>query len=115
MASKIRFAQQLTDRAGCLLPPKLKKFQYEEQRINQENFIQKLCENLFDDVPMHICKPHIPATESESAFCMLDPQQMKHGGMKVMNLPLILNGFISKIIGSPTLEPPLLHHLPSRR
>jgi len=49
---------------------------------------------------MHVGQPHVSTAETEGAFGMIYAEQMKHGGMKVVDFIAVLDRFVSKFIGT---------------
>ena len=50
---------------------------------------------------MHVSESHIAPTKSERAAFVINTHQMEYRGVKIVNLPLTLNGLVSPFIGFP--------------
>ena len=50
-------------------------------------------------MPVHICESHISPAEAECALGVLDTEQVEHGCVQVMDVPLVFDRFVSKVIG----------------
>ena len=44
------------------------------------------------NIPMHIGEAHITAAEAVGGLLVVKPQHVKHGGMHIVQVALILNG-----------------------
>lgn len=62
-----------------------------------------------DHMSTDISQPHVTATKSKSVSFMINPQQVQHRGVQVMNLKLSLDGLVPPLIctpvGSSALDP----------
>ncbi len=56
-------------------------------------------DHLVHHVSVHVGQPHVSAAEAESAFGMIDPQQMQHRGVQIMNLKSIFHRSVSPLVG----------------
>ena len=71
--------------------------------------ISGLSENILHDFPTYIRQPEIASGVAVSELLMVKPEEMKHGGMKIVDMHRVLDGAISELVSSAmdvaTLDP----------
>ena len=58
-----------------------------------------LGQNIFDDVPVDVGEAHVSRRKAKGTFGVVDAKKVKHGGMKVVDLHLVFDGFVSPFVG----------------
>jgi hypothetical protein len=58
-----------------------------------------LGQNIFDDVPVDVGEAHVSRRKAKGTFGVVDAKKVKHGGVKVVDLHLVFDGFVSPFVG----------------
>jgi hypothetical protein len=48
---------------------------------------------------VNVREPDIPSAESKRELCVIDPEQMEHGGMQVVDSDGFVDGFVTVLVG----------------
>lgn len=59
---------------------------------------ETLGDNVLNDLTVDICKAEMPALELEGKLLVVDAQQVQDGGLKVMNVNLVVHGVEADIV-----------------
>ena len=58
-----------------------------------------LRQDFLHHIAMHVGQPHVAAAEAEGQALVVDAEQVQHRGVQVVNLDLVLDGFVAVIVG----------------
>ena len=56
-------------------------------------------DHLVDHMAMDICEPHVPAAEEKGQVSVIDPHEVEHRGMKIVDLERVFHGPVPVLIG----------------
>ena len=71
--------------------------------------------DFFDEVTVHAGQTHVASAETESASGMVYAKEMKHGGMKIVDVISIFDRLVSKVVRTAHTDtlftPPPANHM----
>jgi hypothetical protein len=60
--------------------------------------IRPLRQNVFDHMPVHVGQSEVPSLKLVGQVFVIDPEQMHQGGLKIVDVNLVLDGVHTEII-----------------
>ena len=57
-------------------------------------------QNLFDDVSVNVSQSEVATLESVGQAFVVDPEQMQHGGVQVVDMDFVFHGAVAEFICS---------------
>ena len=57
---------------------------------------------------MNVRQSHVASAEAKRASGVIDPQQVQHGGVQIVNLEPVLDRLVAPLVGCPNTDPPLM-------
>src|SRR4051794_41496652 len=56
------------------------------------------CQNIANDVAVHVSQPHVAAGEAEGEAGVVESEEVEHGGMEIMDVVLVLDRLVAVFI-----------------